>query len=524
MIEPIGLPPGWELIPLRDLGEWSGGGTPSKSVSSFWCGGSIPWVSPKDMKVSVISDSMDHITDDAVRSSATKLIPANSVLFVTRSGILVHTLPVARTAVPVTVNQDIKALTPMPPLDPDYIAWGARAFGWAILNQCSKDGTTVASVDTELLQSFPLPIAPSDEQRRIVETIESYFTRLDDAVATLERVQRNLKRYRAAVLKAAVEGRLVPTEAELARADGRDYEPASVLLQRILVERRCRWEDAELARMKAKGKTQKDGKWKAEYPEPETTSFAALPDLPRGWVWTSVDAVGEVLLGRQRAPQYLTGRYSRPYLRVANIKDDRIDYSDVEEMDFDSTHFEKYSLIPGDILVSEGQSPDLLGQSAIYDGGVDGLCFQKTLHRFRPIPSGPSSIFAQLVFRSHVKTGVFKRLGSITTNIAHLTLIKFKCSPFPLPPLIEQMRITRETERILSIVDELEASTVVQIMRCARLRQCILRWAFEGRLVDQDPTDEPASRLLERIRAEREAKPTQPSRTRRSARATRDRP
>jgi type I restriction enzyme S subunit len=101
-------------------------------------------------------------------------------------------------------------------------------------------GTTIGHLPREAIVEYELRLAPLPEQHRIVEAIESYFTRLDDAVATLERVQRNLKRYRASVLKAAVEGRLVPTEAELARAEGRDYEPASVLLERILAERRRR--------------------------------------------------------------------------------------------------------------------------------------------------------------------------------------------------------------------------------------------------------------------------------------------
>ena len=114
-------------------------------------------------------------------------------------------------------------------------------------------GTTRLKLPQGPMRQIPLLVPPLPEQHRIVAALESYFTRLDDAVATLERVQRNLKRYRASVLKAAVEGRLVPTEAELARVEGRTYEPASVLLERILAERRRRWEDAELAKMKAKG-------------------------------------------------------------------------------------------------------------------------------------------------------------------------------------------------------------------------------------------------------------------------------
>lgn len=117
---------------------------------------------------------------------------------------------------------------------------------------------------------LPIPVPPQQEQRRIVAEIEKQFTRLDAAVVALKRVRANLKRYRASVLKVACEGRLVPTEAELARAEGRDYEPADRLLARILEERRATWEADQLARMQAAGKAPEDDRWKAGYEEPAT--------------------------------------------------------------------------------------------------------------------------------------------------------------------------------------------------------------------------------------------------------------
>jgi type I restriction enzyme S subunit len=340
--------------------------------------------------------------------------------------------------------------------------------------------TVLPKTNQEQLSEVPVPVAPAFEQNRIAAALDSYLTRLDAAAEGLKRVEANLKRYRASVLKAAVEGRLVPAEAELARKEGREYESASVLLKRILGNRRSN-------------------------KEPVMLDTSSLPSLPEGWCWASVDMVGDVLLGRQRAPQYLTGKHTKPYLRVANIKDDRIDFSDLEGMDFDAEHFTKYRLRANDILISEGQSPELVGQSAIYRGEKEELCFQKTLHRFRPVELGPSAEFAQLVFRSHVKTGLFMSLASITTNIAHLTLEKFKAAPFPLPPLSEQARIVSEAARLLSDGDAIGESTKVNAQRITRLRQSILKWAFEGKLVDQDPNDEPASVLLERIRKERAA-------------------
>ncbi|HNL22669.1 MAG TPA: restriction endonuclease subunit S, partial [Rhodocyclaceae bacterium] len=206
VIESRDIPISWQLVPLKELGVWSGGGTPSKAKPEFWTNGSIPWVSPKDMKTERIIDSEDHITKAAVMESTAKLIPEGSVLVVTRSGILSHTLPVAITTVPVTVNQDLKAITPKDGVLPEYVAWALRCFARKILNTCSKQGTTVASIETAALHRFEIPLAPLDQQKRIVAEIEKQFSRLDEAVANLKRVKANLKRYKAAVLKAAVEG------------------------------------------------------------------------------------------------------------------------------------------------------------------------------------------------------------------------------------------------------------------------------------------------------------------------------
>ena len=204
------VPSSWELLPLKELGDWCGGGTPSKSKLRYWEGGTIPWVSPKDMKTERINDSEDHITKEAVTESTANFIAIGSVLLVTRSGILRHTLPVAVNTVRVTVNQDLKALTPRTGISPEYVAWALRAFSRDILHTCSKQGTTVNSVETTKLLRYEIPIAPPEQQTTIVAEIEKQFSRLDEAVANLKRVKANLKRYKASVLKAAVEGKLAP--------------------------------------------------------------------------------------------------------------------------------------------------------------------------------------------------------------------------------------------------------------------------------------------------------------------------
>ena len=131
------------------------------------------------------------------------------------------------------------------------------------------------------LSEAPILLPPLPEQRRIVAAVETQFARLDASVAALRRAQANLRRYRASVLKDACEGRLVPAEAELARSEGREYEPAAVLLERVLAQRRARWQSQE----KRRGK----------YREPSAPDASALPQLPEGWAWATVGpAISEV--------------------------------------------------------------------------------------------------------------------------------------------------------------------------------------------------------------------------------------
>jgi type I restriction enzyme S subunit len=197
------------MVRLRDLGQWSGGNTPSKANPAYWADGSIPWVSPKDMKVDEITSSEDHVSESALADGRVSLLPAGSVLVVTRSGILSHTLPVAVTKMPVTINQDLKALTPKQGVFPRYVAHALRGASRRILKECSKHGTTVASIETNALLDFEIPLVDLDEQRRIVAELEKQFSRVDEAVANLNRVKANLKRYKAVTLDDAVNGRLV---------------------------------------------------------------------------------------------------------------------------------------------------------------------------------------------------------------------------------------------------------------------------------------------------------------------------
>ncbi|WP_063838621.1 restriction endonuclease subunit S [Micromonospora haikouensis] len=236
-----------------------------------------------------------------------------------------------------------------------------------------------------------------------------------------------------------------------------------------------------------------------------------------GWRIVTVAEAGRVDLGRQRHPDWHTGPHMRPYLRVANVFEDRIDTTDVMEMDFPPAVFEKFRLERGDILLNEGQSPELLGRPALYRGIPEEVAFTNSLLRFRAGP-GVDPEWALLVFRRHMHAGRFSREVRITTNIAHLSASRFKSVEFPIPPLAEQREIVARVSEQLAGVDRLIEAIERARRQSVALRASLLAEAFAGRLVAQDPDDEPASELLARIRAERAASiPKQRTRSRRTA-------
>src|SRR5579885_85217 len=175
---------------------------------------------------------------------------------------------------------------------------------------------------------------------------------------------------------------------------------------------------------------------------PELFKDSPVGLIPREWDVMPVNAVGEVRLGRQRSPQHQSGRYTTPYLRVANVFDCRIDYSDVLSMDFTPVEREAYSLKPGDILLNEGQSLELVGRSAIYEGHsmYSDVCFQNTLVRFRCY-EGNEPDFCQTVFKHWLDTGRFALIARQTTSVAPLGADRFAAMAFSRPSPEEQQRI-----------------------------------------------------------------------------------
>jgi type I restriction enzyme S subunit len=231
-------------------------------------------------------------------------------------------------------------------------------------------------------ESFLLP--PLNEQVRIANKLEELFSDLDAGVNELKAAQAKLVQYRQSLLKAAVEGELSREWRESRPADA-VYETGTQLLERILTERRKRWEEKQLAKFAEQGK-QPPKDWQKKYPEPLQPDISDLPKLPDGWVWATVDQLGIVQLGRQRSPAKMHGVNPVKYIRAANITETGINLNNVLEMDFSEKEIETFRLKKGDILLTEASgSPEHVGRPAIWTKEDDIFCFQNTVIRFRSL-------------------------------------------------------------------------------------------------------------------------------------------
>jgi len=227
------LPESWDYIAFGNLGIWGSGATPSKANDSYWLNGSVPWVSPKDMKVEVLLDSQDRISELALKETNISLLPIGSIVFVVRGMILNHTFPVALTGVSLTINQDIRSLTTHEPLVNSYVFIALRNEATSILSSVKTATHGTRRIESEDLQCWPIAIPPVEEQKIISNRVSTLMKFVDELEARYQKAKQAVDKLPQSILAKALRGELVPTEAELARQERRSYETAEELLARI---------------------------------------------------------------------------------------------------------------------------------------------------------------------------------------------------------------------------------------------------------------------------------------------------
>jgi type I restriction enzyme, S subunit len=497
------LPKKWESWRLGDIGQWSGGGTPSSSHAAFW-NGDIPWVSPKDMKVSAITTTQDHITQAAVESSAAKLIAARSVLFVTRSGILAHSFPVATTRVRVTINQDLKAITPIEVIEPEYLAWALRASEKRILRSCSKHGTTVHSIEMPALKSLSVPVPPLPEQRRIIAKLGELLSELDKGVESLNAAREQMKGYRQSILKYAFEGKL--TRNWGTRSPDKVLTPEA----RVSAIRADRFGEAVERHERAMRAWDARGKKGTKPRMPQPYEIVANPEIPddllkyctERWAWLRLGDVSRVTGGLTKSPKRSALSMKMKYLRVGNVYEDRLELGAVAEIGVTKEEFANLRLEPGDMLVVEGNgSVEQIGRVAVWSGELPDVGHQNHLIRVRFAP-GMSPRFFLWFLMSPLGRDLIVRKASSTSGLHTLSISKVADLPVPVPSTEEQEALLACLEAPISEIEKLTEEIDQGLARSAALRQAILNQAFSGQLVPQDASDEPASELMQRIRTE----------------------
>ncbi|MCM8612056.1 restriction endonuclease subunit S [Accumulibacter sp.] len=353
-------------------------------------------------------------------------------------------------------------IRPRPGIHSRYLALFLQAPSyWRQISQKAL-GVNINNLRRGDLESLEVPLPSLAVQACIVAELEKQFSRLDEAVANLKRVKANLKRYEAAVLRAAVEGQLVQTEAELRDREGESFETGSQLLARVLLERRRRWIG------------------KGIYQEPAAPGVEGLPPLPEGWAWARLDAVaalkGGITVDKKRRDS--TAR-SVPYLRVANVQRGYLDLDEVKEIEAPQADVEELRLQPGDILFNEGGDRDKLGRGWIWEGQLAECIHQNHVFRARPYLAEVSGKLISWWGNTFGKD-YFLREGKQTTNLASINMTKLSPFPVPIPPATEQRRIVSEVDRRLSIVREVEAEVDANLKRAQALRQAALAQAFAG--------------------------------------------
>ena len=486
------LPNGWARAPLSVVGSWGSGGTPSRSDGKAY-GGQIPWLKIGDLPDGPVESAEECITEHGLSVSAAKLLPPDTLLVAMYGSI--GKLGITKEYC--ATNQAIAFCRPHLGFELRYLFYLLMGERHRLLDQ--GQGGTQLNISQTILKAHRVPIAPSGEQKRIVSKIDELFSRIDEGERALQRVSVLVERYRQSVLKSAVTGELTRAWREKNKDE---LESGEALLARILTARREAWEKAELEKMRVKGITPSNDKWKAKYHEPSPPDIRQLPELPDSWCWVTIDALCFVTK--------LAGFEYTKYVRyddagdLAVLKAENAGKRGFQRTDFSWVRSESVSMLtrsvvePGDLLIvfvgsvgNVARVPDdqryFLGPNIAMMRLESPFAAGAYIEHYLRTPLGRSLLlgFVKAVAQPSLSMGTIRKIA------------------VAFPPIEEQRAIVDAIEIALSSSDAIEVEARKQVVASQLLRQSVLKAAFGGQLVNQDPADEPASTLIERISVER---------------------
>jgi type I restriction enzyme S subunit len=443
------LPPGWKEVPLGEIATsmqngiyrpataYADDGVPCLRMYNI-SDGRIVWRDVKRMRL-----TPGEVAQYLLQPGDILVNRVNSRELVGKAAVITSSMEPA-----VYESKNIRLRVDPGRADSRYVNFRLLQAGSRYFNHNAQQTVGMASINQTQLAAFPIPLPPLSEQHSIVAEIEKHFTRLDSAIESLKQAQTKLKAYRATVLNAAILGQLVPTEAEIARREGRTSEDA------------VNWLTSQLG---------DENRWRIEGPE-----------RPPGWCWTRLGHIAElkggITKGQKRKPA--DRLRTVPYLRVANVQRGYLDLSVVKSIEATDEEIRQSSLQAGDVLFNEGGDRDKLGRGWIWQGELPECIHQNHVFRARlRIPLNPKFLSW---FGNSAGQAYFYAEGKHTTNLASINLTKLSALPVPVPPPAEQRRIVAEVDRHLFVIESTEESLTNQLIRAATLREGILTTAFRG--------------------------------------------
>ena len=503
------LPNGWVVTPINRVCQIEMGQSPPSSTYNREEIG-LPFFQGK----AEFGDF--YPTVEKYCSEPKKVAPESSVLISIRAPVGPTNIAREKSC----IGRGLAAITPLGEIPSRFILYFFRAIEPALSGQGT--GSTFKAISGQYLKSIPLYLPPSNEQRRIVAKIEELFSELDKGVESLKTARAQLKTYRQSLLKSAFEGRLT----EQWRRNNTDkLETADQLLQRIREEREARYQQqleewkAAVAEWGADGKRYKKPRKPSVLKRYEAQSTHHLPLLPDSWQWVTLSELIENAKNGLYKPssQYGTG------CQIVRI-DDFYDGILREEGEFKKVRASveeanDYSLDKGDLLLNRVNSIEYLGKVGLVQDKHAGMLFESNMMRLSLLPNLIDPKLYSTYLSTTLGRSELTRNAKHAVNQASVNQTDVLSSHVPLMSKAESSVLLQYLDSRISRIKYMEQEIEEAIGRSSILRQSILKRAFEGKLVPQNPDDEPASALVERIRQEQVDAP-KPKRRKRKAEAS----
>jgi type I restriction enzyme S subunit len=481
------LPAGWAYTSLANIGEVVSGATPKTNIPDYW-DGDIPWITPDDLSKNPAKKTRGgrrYLTQSGYDSCSTRIVTPGSVLFSSRAPIGYVTIAENE----LCTNQGFKTVIPTSAIFSDYLYWYLQYITPQIA--ASASGTTFKEISGKKFAETPILLPPLAEQHRIVETLEYHLSRLDAATRGLTTAQSRTKSLQKSAIERVMNGGLD------ARSDG--DTPVEILLEHIGVE----------LSTTSQGKARKVA-------NPATLSPYASP--PSHWTVQPLGSLArKIEYGTSAKAHADPSESDIPVLRMGNIQDGQIDLQRLKYLPISHPDVSKLTLIDGDLLFNRTNSAELVGKSAVYRSAMGPATFASYLIRCQ-FAHGIEPEWVSLCINSPEGRRYIRSVAAQQVGQANVNGAKLASFPIPLPPYGEQLRLLTELREWNERVERTSSVTQYALKRSDNLRLSLLRVAFSGNLVPQNPADEPASTLLERTRTEQRAQSGKAKRAIRSPR------